>query len=536
MCRKLFFLVLVVLAMGLLDPARAKGAISDPNLVLYYKLDESGSTKDVTDSSGYDHHGYLYQWPKEAGFTPGWEPDGGHFDGCLVFFDDTRIEVPEVVLDKVTDGITVSLWLKDAWRVGMNYVFCAGDDDEGGEFYLMAFIGTAPDAEVLWRAGNDSNDTLRWDMDGNSVGDLEGWHNWTFVKDEVAGNIRIYFDGSLAESNDVVDNTLINLRSPSAFNIGARSWYYNDLEGTVDEFAVYDRALSDAEVERLYYTGGDLDRGIAWKPNPAHRGQNLCPDVSLSWTEGDYAAQHEVFFGTDWDDVNDMTDPCATKNLGQESYDAGANQTLDPGVTYYWRIDEVNGPNTWKGDVWELTINDGNAFDPDPADGRQAVSVGTVLEWSAGCSAASHKVYFSADLNDVESRDPKAYLGETGLTFIDPCAGDLDYLTDYYWVVDEVNGATTWSGQVRSFQTENDIADPNLLLWYRLDESEGYEARDSSNYLRHGYVRIRDFLLDGGVPDWTPDEGQWEGSLGFDDDTAIWVPTTTLNKLNDAIT
>ncbi|MHC4479078.1 MAG: hypothetical protein ACYTEL_25920, partial [Planctomycetota bacterium] len=98
-----------------------------------------------------------------------------------------------------------------------------------------------------------------------------------------------------------------------------------------------------------------------------------------------------------------------------------------------------------------MTINDGNAFDPGPSDGETWVLKESLLSWSAGCSAASHKVYFSTDLSDVESRDPDAYLTETGSTSIDPCAGDLEYLTDYYWVVDEVNGATTWSGQVWSF-------------------------------------------------------------------------------------
>ena len=28
------------------------------------------------------------------------------------------------------------------------------------------------------------------------------------------------------------------------------------------------------------------------------------------------------------------------------------------GTTYYWRIDEVNNPSTWKGDVWHLEVTD----------------------------------------------------------------------------------------------------------------------------------------------------------------------------------
>jgi hypothetical protein len=547
------FLVCLVLVAVLVGAVA--DAVADPNPVVWYKLDESAGVN-VDDSSMYNRDGTLYQWPEDAGFTPGWIPDGGHFGGCLVFYDDSRITVPKTALSTVTNGITVSLWLKDAWRLGFNYVFDAGTgQDETEAFRVMALVSTAPDAQVLWRAGNDSNDTLRWDMDGGSAAALKDWHNWTFVKDELAGNIRIYFDGSLAESDDVVDPTLSTVLPAKLaeggfnFRIGSRNHQQNDLEGTLDEFVVYDRALSDAEAQRLYYTGGGLDKGIAWRPSPAHRGQNLCPDVSLSWSPGDYADEHAVYFGTDEDDVESATTASAEHKVtqGPNSYDAGTLETLDPGVTYYWRIDEVNDNvwappgSPWKGQVWQLTINDGNAFDPDPEDGETWVLKEPLLSWSAGCSAASHKVYFSADLNDVESRDPGAYLGQTGSTSIDPCAGDLEYLTDYYWVVDEVNGATTWSGQVWSFQTENAIADPNLLLWYKLDEAEeeydsqGYEASDSSDYLRHSYLRIRNFLLDGGVPPWTPDQGQWGGSLGFDDDTAIWVPHGTLNTLSDAV-
>jgi hypothetical protein len=334
-------------------------AVPDPSLVVWYKLDESAGVN-VDDSSTYNRDVTLYQWPETRpenpeweGFTPGWIPDGGHFGGCLVFYDDTRITVPKETLSTVTNGITVSLWLKDAWRLGFNYVFDAGtSQDEAEEFRVMALVATAPDAQVLWRAGNDTNDTLRWDMDGGSAAALKGWHNWTFVKDEVAGNIRIYFDGSLAASDDVVDPTLSTvltdklLSSEFYFRIGSRNHQYNDFEGTLDEFVVYDRALSDVEAERLYYTGGGMDRGMAWKPSPAHRGQNLCPDVSLSWSPGDYADEHDVYFGTDQDDVESATTASAEHRgtQGPNSYDAGTLETLNPGVTYYWRIDEVSGP------------------------------------------------------------------------------------------------------------------------------------------------------------------------------------------------
>ena len=191
MCRKLTFLILFVLSVLALSDALQP---ADASFVLWYKLDD-GAGLSTEDSSGYNYDGTITMYPEELTVT--WEPDGGRYGGCLVFFDDTRINVPKSALNTVSDGITVSLWLKDAWRVGQNWTFDAACGWEE-PFRITAAIGTAPDTEVLWQAGNDSNDTLRWD--GGNVEELEGWHLWTFVKDETAGNIRIYLDGVPAAS------------------------------------------------------------------------------------------------------------------------------------------------------------------------------------------------------------------------------------------------------------------------------------------------------------------------------------------------
>jgi hypothetical protein len=521
--------------MGLLAPARVDA--SDPNLALWYKLDESGSTKSVPDSSGYGHTGTIVTWPDELPVN--WDPGDGHDGGCLVFFDDTRINVPISTLDGVIGGISISLWVKDAWRLGQNWAFDAATDWEAA-FRITACIGTAPDAEVMWQAGNDSNDAVRWD--GGNVQDLKGWHLWTLVKDEAADNIRIYFDGLPAASKSAVADTLrdelpAELDKPGfVFKIGASSSHENHLKARVDDFRLYDRALSDAEVERLYYTGGD--ETIAWKPNPVDGTENLCDDVVLSWSPGDLAAQHDVYFGTDATAVEDATTSSPEYrpprlNLGNESYDAGANETLSPGTTYYWRIDEVDNPTVWKGDVWEFTINDGNAFDPDPADGETAVLNEAILSWSPGCWAASHDVYFGTDQEEVEDATTASvtvYKGSQALgeTSYDPC--DFDYLTDYYWRIDEVNGLTKWKGQVWTFTSQTRIIDPNNTLWYKLDEMEGYVAYDSSNFQNDGTIDIpsREPV------EWDAD-GQWGSSLHFFDGTGLWVPTPVLSRITSGV-
>ncbi len=107
--------------------------------------------------------------------------------------------------------------------------------------------------------------------------------------------------------------------------------------------------------------GRGLDPELAWDPTPRNRATASRP-VVLSWQSGVYAAAHDVYFGTDFNDVNDASrdNPGTLVNQGQDTntYDPGP---LALGQTYYWRIDEVNDANAaspWRGVVWQFTIAD----------------------------------------------------------------------------------------------------------------------------------------------------------------------------------
>jgi hypothetical protein len=128
--------------------------------------------------------------------------------------------------------------------------------------------------------------------------------------------------------------------------------------GKIDDFRLYDYALSDGEVE-LLYRGGNL--GLAWAPYPYHGQRYLQRDASLSWRAGAYATHHDVYFGTSFADVNSANTSTsgiykARQLVGDVDYDPPGNLAFD--TTYYWRIDEVNtlDPNMWKGRVWRFSV------------------------------------------------------------------------------------------------------------------------------------------------------------------------------------
>jgi len=89
-------------------------------------------------------------------------------------------------------------------------------------------------------------------------------------------------------------------------------------------------------------------------PNPATGSTGLDTHTVLSWRAGRQAAEHDVYLSTDEQAVIDGTAPVTT--VSEAGYDAGG---LDLGVTYYWKVNEVNGiedPALWEGDVWSFTV------------------------------------------------------------------------------------------------------------------------------------------------------------------------------------
>ncbi|MHC4326445.1 MAG: PA14 domain-containing protein, partial [Planctomycetota bacterium] len=73
------------------------------------------------------------------------------------------------------------------------------------------------------------------------------------------------------------------------------------------------------------------------------------PDVMLTWTAGFGSAFHTVYFGDDFDTINDATGGSPQALTG---YDPGP---LEMNKTYYWRVDEFDGDNLYKGDILSFT-------------------------------------------------------------------------------------------------------------------------------------------------------------------------------------
>lgn len=198
-------------------------------------------------------------------------------------------------------------------------------------------------------------------------------------------------------------------------------------------------------------------------PMPANGQTAVPPDVTLAWTAGANATSHDVYFGTNQNDVDNAgRDDAPFKGnqaLGTETFSPpnGTPSALAPNTQFFWRIDEVGPGGTKKGPVWSFQTGPAQAINPQPANGSGGFDPAGNLQWTAGAGAASHDVYLGTDMTAVENATPLStgiFRGNQTGTIFDPIA-NLDASTTYFWRIDEVasDGVTKTKGDVWSFTT-----------------------------------------------------------------------------------
>jgi len=105
----------------------------------------------------------------------------------------------------------------------------------------------------------------------------------------------------------------------------------------------------------------------AREPQPADGAADVSVAAALVWRAGREAVSHEVYFSTDETAVAEGS--ALIDTTGETAVDPGP---LDLGVTYFWKVNEVNqaeGISTWEGDVWSfatqahLVVDDFESYD-----------------------------------------------------------------------------------------------------------------------------------------------------------------------------
>jgi len=200
----------------------------------------------------------------------------------------------------------------------------------------------------------------------------------------------------------------------------------------------------------------------AYFPVPADGAQSVFPEPVLEWTGGFGSKLHYVYFGDNFDDVNNATGGLPQGTLG---YTPG---TLKMAKTYYWRVDEFDIFATHKGDVWSFTT-EGAVGNPSPANSAVDITQTPILTWTPGVFGASHEVYFGTDASSLELKS-SGNLGSENYE-----SGLLEWNTTYYWRIDEANSTNAdspWTGPVWSFATASFLIVDDMENYNDINEGE----------------------------------------------------------------
>jgi hypothetical protein len=476
MCKKLIYLVSFVLVLGLANNAFAE-IPRDPNLVIYYSYEDVRAI--VPDESGKGHDGTVFGDVTKC-------PSGIEWYGAAKFlgelgpakFSYLDLDGPRYpVEDCPKSAITLAAWCKCQNTGGQHAIFNALSST--GRWLIHPEVGTGGFRWTLrsdnpWATiCNFTTGTVTWDE----------WQHYAGTYDKASRKAALYINGQMI--NEVTTDPNLDIAgdwkrgAQVGYNIGGA----RPFTGLMDEFYMFTRALSQAEIGDLMYLDNGLPSEKASHPKPGNGTELETTGTDLLWLKGAYAASHDVYFGTVFADVNAGTGGTSKGNQTEAKFTVAG---LVPGTTYYWRIDEVNGVKLWPGDVWSFWLRPQTAWNPNPPDGAKFIVPDADLSWSPGWGAVLHDVYFGTDQTKVADGTGGTFKSIQPLTTYDP--GLLEFEKVYYWRVDEHDsGGTKYPGAVWRFTTfrsgsgvrgqyYNDMTLTNLVLT-RLDPGINFNWR-----------------------------------------------------------
>jgi hypothetical protein len=259
-------------------------------------------------------------------------------------------------IDNSETGIAFCrFWLRDTSRAARTYMGLISDATDNPITNTNADNPMSIPAGFSWvDDGSGGLDIVT--TDGVTVlkaGLARGqWYNVWIVANNAADTFDLYLseaEGPAGEATLPTPEDLIESNIP--FGVATTE----PLTGMI-----FANPTGIGQADRIYideiYWDGEQGLGKPTKarnPSPASEESDVPRDVLLGWTPGPFAATHNVYFGTSFDDVYN-----GIGGVTQSVTSYAPAQRLDFGTTYYWRVDEVNAPpdsTVYRGSLWSFT-------------------------------------------------------------------------------------------------------------------------------------------------------------------------------------
>ncbi|MCE2403380.1 LamG domain-containing protein [Candidatus Poribacteria bacterium] len=244
--------LILALAILVLQANPLESQVVEDGLVSYWSFDDADVGGDIVKDLVGGNHGTIVGAPKQVkgkigeAFEFRGEPDAidvaSPANGSLDFGDDKDFSMMAwIKVDKPPelDG-------------GQSTIVSKGDGGNNARI-LWKILATQLQVTIANEAGGGPK------IDFNSVGDVvDGkWHYVLFVADR-SDTTRIYIDGKLDAEGGPSEGTDITTESPlfigASVRIGKATRRY--FEGLIDEVGIYNRALTDNEIEWNFNSEG----------------------------------------------------------------------------------------------------------------------------------------------------------------------------------------------------------------------------------------------------------------------------------------
>ena len=336
--------------------------VTDPNLLCWWTFDE-GAGSAAVDLSGHDHHGAF------AGPTmPTWVP--GKAGGALEFAGDgDHVIDPDADYIDGLAAMTVMLWIKSD-LVGTDKGFIIFEEPQGRDTrnirYDLDMGGGLLDG-IKYGACVNPGDTDDDEDESPANVQTTDWQHiavtWASGAGAFPAGVNLYINGVLqtpSTDEPSAEGVLTGYDRVIVGKGGKEQSPTQSWDGLVDDVRIYDKVLTEDEI-RLIMLRPDVMQ--AWDPGPSSNSTLGVDDVlPLTWSAGENASQHDVYFGTDADAVKyaDASDTTGVYRGRQMATTFTPAEPVSWGTgPYCWRIDEVKTDGTISGGiVWTFTVSD----------------------------------------------------------------------------------------------------------------------------------------------------------------------------------
>ncbi|MDB4341743.1 immunoglobulin domain-containing protein [bacterium] len=501
------------------------GAMAQDGLLVHLKLDETGGEL-AKDSSGNGHDGTLLGvQAANSQWVDGVTDLNGVPSSNAVSLGVGHVAVTDLPeMTSTTWAAWVRLDKDSSYGTAISAAF-----DGAGAGHTLGFHtgGNVRKPRVLWNHANGHISIM-----SEEPVELGEWNHIAVTYDADSEEIVLYVNGE-AKADGTVGTTAF-----STVNLGRRASSKNcPLNGALDDVSIFDRGLSGDEIGDLFF-GEDIDDGLVLSWEFAEEEGFACADssgngndgslegypaVASNWVDGKIGGALSLPQASEHLEITGLPDVTSTTWAAWVRLDAEANYSTAIAATFegagaghtfgFHANDNVRNPRV----LWNHKNGHVSLMSPDPVELGEWNHL--AVTYDADSEAIVLYVNGEAKADGTVGTTPFSvvHLGQRASTKNYPFNGALDD----FKIFSRALGSDEISSLAGSKPNTEPNLDEGLQAHWAFDESEGTEAKDSTNNENHGELFAD---TDGNFPIWLPEGGKEGGAISFNGANHVEVP------------